>query len=72
MSRTREEAIKAGVKVEETRHNMKRRKLWHNYHRKGTYMLTLVGDGRCPVLVRLVETITQQHKNKKAIKDLEE
>ena len=54
MSRTREEAIKAGVKVEETKHNMKRRKPWHNYHRKGTYMLTLVVDGRLPVLGRLV------------------
>ena len=54
MSRTREEAIKAGVKVEETQHHMKRRKPWHNYHRKGTYMLTLVVDGRLPVLGRLV------------------
>ena len=53
MSRTREEAIKAGVKVEETQHHMKRRKPWHNYHRKGTYMLTLVVDGRLPVLGRL-------------------
>ena len=39
MSRNREEAIAAGVKVEEARHNMKRRKPWHDYHRKGTYML---------------------------------
>ena len=50
MSRNREEAIAAGVKVEEARHNMKRRKPWHDYHRKGTYMLTLVVDGRLPVL----------------------
>lgn len=29
---------------------MKRRKPWHNYSRKGTYMLTLVVNGRLPVL----------------------
>ena len=33
---------------------MKRRKLWHDYHCKGTYMLTLVVEGRLPVLGRLV------------------
>ena len=54
MSRNREEAIAAGVKVEETRHNMKRRKPWHDYHRKGTYMLTLVVEGRQPILGSLV------------------
>jgi hypothetical protein len=62
MSRNREEAIEAGVKIEETQHNMKRRKLWHDYHSKGTYMLTLVVDGRLPLLGRLVEAITLQHK----------
>ena len=46
MSRTREEAIAAGIQVRETKHNMKRRKPWHNYHLKGTYMLTLVVEGR--------------------------
>jgi len=62
MSRNREEAIEAGVKVEETQHNMKRRKPWHDYHSKGTYMLTLVVDDRLPLLGRLVEAITLQHK----------
>jgi hypothetical protein len=42
MSRTKEEAIAAGVKIAETKHNMKRRKPWHDYRRKGTYMLTMV------------------------------
>ena len=60
MSRNREEAIAAGVKVEEARHNMKRRKPWHDYHRKGTYMLTLVVDGRLPVLGRLIMPTQQQ------------
>ena len=60
MSRNREEAIAAGVKVEEARHNMKRRKPWHDYHRKGTYLLTLVVDGRLPVLGRLIMPTQQQ------------
>ena len=60
MSKTREEAIKAGVKVEETKHNMKRRKPWHDYHHKGTYMLTLVVEGRQPLLGRLVMPTQQQ------------
>jgi len=60
MSRTREEAIRAGVKVEETKHQMKRRKPWHDYHHKGTYMLTLVVDGRLPLLGRLVMPTQQQ------------
>ena len=51
MSRSKEEAQAAGVKVRETQHIMKRRKPWHNYHRKGTYMLTLVVEGR-PVTPR--------------------
>ena len=54
MSRSREEAERAGVKVRETQHSMKRRKPWHNYHRKGTYMLTMVVEGRRPLLGRLV------------------
>ncbi len=40
MPRSKEEAIAAGVKIAETQHHMKRRKLWHDYHSKGTYMLT--------------------------------
>jgi len=54
MSKTREEAIAAGVKIAETHHNMKRRKPWHDYHCKGTYMLTMVVEGRMPLLGRLV------------------
>lgn len=54
MSRTKEEAIAAGITVAETKHNMKRRKPWHDYHRKGTYMLTLVVEGRHPLLGRVV------------------
>ena len=54
MSRSKEEAQAAGVKVRETQHTMKRRKPWHNYHRKGTYMLTMVVEGRLPLLGRLI------------------
>lgn len=43
---TREEAIATGIEVYETKHSMKRRPPWHNYSRKGTYMLTLVVRGR--------------------------
>jgi len=32
----------------ETRHSMKRRKPWHDYYQKGTYMLTLVVQDRVP------------------------
>lgn len=59
MSRSREEAIAAGVKVCETKHNMKRRLPSHNYYQKGTYMLTLVVEGRKPLLGRL-ETIHEK------------
>ena len=54
MSRTKEEALKAGVTPAETKHHMKRRKPWHNYRSKGIYMLTLVVEGRLPLLGRLV------------------
>ena len=54
MSRSKEEALTAGIPVRETNHQKKRRKPWHDYHRKGTYMVTLVIDGRLPVLGRLV------------------
>ena len=49
----REEAAK-GTEVQETKHSMKRRCLWHDYHRKGTYMLTLVVAGRLPLFGELV------------------
>ena len=47
----REEAIARGMKVHDTKHSMKRRSPWHDYHRKGTYMLTLVVGGRMAYLV---------------------
>jgi hypothetical protein len=52
MSRKREEAIAAGIHVNDIQHTMKRRTPSHNYYDKGTYMLTLVVDGRMPLFVR--------------------
>ena len=49
MSRSREEAEKAGIQVDDIKHNMKRRLPCHNYSDKGTYMLTLVTEGRQPL-----------------------
>lgn len=54
MTRTREEAIAAGVKVCETKHHMKHRLPSHNYYKEGTYMITLVIEGRKPLLGRLI------------------
>ena len=50
----RDEAIARGLEVHKTQHSMKRRSPWHNYHGKGTYMLTLVVEGRMPLLGKLV------------------
>ena len=47
---TREEAISAGMEVHDIQHSMKRRTPWHDYKRKGTYMLTLVVKGRMALL----------------------
>ena len=60
MSRSKEEAIAAGVQVRETQHKKKRRKPWHDYHRKGTYMVTLVVEGRRPVLGKLTMSAGEQ------------
>lgn len=49
MSRSREEAVAAGIHVDDIQHNMKRRIPYHNYRDKGTYMLTLVVEGRKPL-----------------------
>ena len=46
MSRSREEAAAAGIQVNDIQHSMKRRTPYHNYSDKGTYMLTLVVEGR--------------------------
>ena len=50
----RDEAIARGLEIHETKHSMKRRSSWHDYHGKGTYMLTLVVEGRIPLLGKLV------------------
>ena len=50
----RDEAIARGLEVHDTRHSMKRRSPWHDYHGRGTYMLTLVVEGRMPLLGKLV------------------
>ena len=49
----REEAIAKGMDVHETKHSMKRRSPWHNYQKKGIYMLTLVVAGRMPLFGEL-------------------
>ena len=49
MPRSREDADNAGIPVKEIQHNMKRRFPCHNYSDKGTYMLTLVVEGRKPL-----------------------
>ena len=49
----REEAIAHGMEVHETVHSMKRRSPWHDYHMKGTYMMTLVVEERVPLLGEL-------------------
>ena len=50
---TREEAIAAGMEVHEIQHSMKRRTPWHDYSRKGTYMLTLVVRERAALFGQL-------------------
>lgn len=50
---TREEAIAAGMEVNDIQHSMKRRTPWHDYSRKGTYMLTLVVRERAALFGQL-------------------
>lgn len=57
----REGAIAHGMEVRETKHSMKRRSTWHDYHRKGTYLLTLVIEGRMPLLGELVRDLDTPH-----------
>lgn len=52
--KTDENKIKQRWGDYETKHSMKRRSLWHDYHRKGTYMLTLVVADRKPLLGKIV------------------
>ena len=46
----REEAMEQGMEIHETQHSMKRRSPWHDYCKKNTYMLTIVVEGRMPLL----------------------
>lgn len=46
----REEATARGLTLHDTQHSMKRRSPWHDYHKRGIYMLTLVVEGRRPLL----------------------
>ena len=48
-SKSKEEALAMGINVGEVKHSMKRRSPWHDYSEKGTYMLTLVVEGRKPL-----------------------
>lgn len=52
----RDEAIAKGITLSETKHSMKRRSPWHDYYQKGTYMLTLVVEGRRPLLGMIAGT----------------
>lgn len=51
MPRTKEEAMRLGIKIQPIKHNMKRRAIWHDYTRKGLYLLTIHictdDEGRC-------------------------
>lgn len=51
MPRTKEEAMRLGIKILPVKHSMKRRAVWHDYTRKGTYLLTVHictdDEGRC-------------------------
>ena len=47
---THEAPITKAKKLQPTNHSMKRRSPWHDYRRIGTYMITLVVEGRRPLL----------------------
>ena len=55
-SKSKAEAIAAGVNVSDVQHTMNRRLSSHDYHGVGTYMLTLVVEGRLPLFGRLCGT----------------
>ena len=57
---TREEALAQGINLCDTKHSMKRRGVWHNYHHQGIYMVTLAVEGRVPLLGRLVADETNK------------
>lgn len=56
-AKSRDEAIAAGVNVSDVQHKMSRRLLSHDYHAVGTYMLTLVVEGRLPLFGQLCGTV---------------
>lgn len=41
MPRTKEEALRLGIKIQPIKHSKKRRAVWHDYTRKGMYLLTI-------------------------------
>ena len=43
---TREEMMAKGLTPNETKHNGNRRAFFHDYNRPGTYMITMVTEGR--------------------------
>lgn len=51
MPRTKEEALRLGIKIQPIKRNKKRRAVWHDYTRKGMYLLTIHictdDEGRC-------------------------
>ena len=58
----REEAAALGMEVHETKHSMKRRSPWHDYHRRDTYMLTLAVEGRMPLFGKHLGLIVRGFK----------
>lgn len=51
---TRQQAEHKGIPLAETKQNMRRRALKHDYSRQGTYLITIVVAGRKPLLGKLV------------------
>ena len=65
MARTREEALKLGIKVRPIEHRMTRRASWNKYWKRGRYGITIHinedenGDvERCLLLSEVVGTVT--------------
>ena len=54
--------------MNETKHHMKRRSPWHDYRERGTYMLTLVVEGRMPLLGKLVTDPCEEPQGTKAVR----
>ena len=48
------------IKRCETKHNQHRRSYWHDYYQKGLYMITMVIDGRKP-LIKVKKTPAFRH-----------